>query len=130
MTELQWKCDVCKNVIGDDWAGWLYITQEEVDRAYEVDKAWHEFNESTNGKSFTLDDLSRMPDRAKWSVGCQQCFEAGKLIEVNSYDIEVSRIATYKDALDWTLHLMEKEWLHRSDWDNRIREASKVALDA
>ena len=130
MTELQWKCDVCDNVIGNSSDGWVYITQEEILRAYEVDKAWRDFDEETSGKVYTIDALINLPTYSVWSTACRECFDSGKVVEVESYDIEVDRISTYKDALDWTLHLMEKDWFHRTNWDSTVREASKATLDA
>lgn len=45
-------------------------------------------------------------------------------IEAGTYWIEVDRIATYADVLDWTAHLMEKNWFNETDWSDLLRNVA------
>ena len=42
----------------------------------------------------------------------------------DAYEISAERIATWRQFVWWTAHLMEKNWFGRSDWDELLHEVS------
>jgi len=45
------------------------------------------------------------------------------------YWFDASRISSPEQALNWTLHLGQKNWIHQTDWDTFVRELGFVAPD-
>ena len=43
--------------------------------------------------------------------------------EAATYWIEVDRIDTWAEVVEWTSHLAEKRWFHDTDWHTVMREA-------
>lgn len=123
--ELVWNCRECNKVAND---GWLTLPSAEFHKAMDAVAANKKFNETHEG-FFTLEDLMELPDGGSWSVICRGCYTED-MEGVADYDIELGRIASYKDALDWTLHLMEKNWFPHTNWEQAIRSASAETLDA
>jgi len=44
--------------------------------------------------------------------------------ERDTYEISSERISSWRQLAWWTAHLMEKNWLSLSDWDDLLRELS------
>lgn len=71
----------------------------------------------------TVDDLLRAPQPAKWHAEHDRCATGAR----DAYAIAVERISTLDDALSWTLHLMGKTWIQRTDWAPFIRKQLPAA---
>lgn len=64
----------------------------------------------------------RTPSGAiRWRTSHYGCFAGGAR---DTYEIGSERIATWRQLIWWTAHLMEKNWFARSDWDDLLREIS------
>lgn len=123
--ELIWDCRECKKIAND---GWLTLPSVEFHKAMNALAAYKEFGTKNDGPS-TVADLMALPDGGTWSVICRDCYTED-MEGMADYDIELDRISSHKDALDWTLHLMEKNWFPYTNWEEVLRSAIAENLDA
>lgn len=123
--ELLWNCRECNSVTND---GWLTLPGAELYKALDALKASDELSKKADGV-YTAADLMALPDGGEWSVICRGCYK-DEMESAADYDIDLDRIGSYKDALDWTLHLMEKSWFPNTNWEETIRSATPETLDA
>lgn len=68
--------------------------------------------------ALTVDDLLRPPPPAKWHIEHHRCASTTG----RAYEITTDRITTVADALDWTIHLMDKPWIGHTDWSDFIHQ--------
>lgn len=120
--ELDWLCLQCKRPIADG-EGDLLIRSSDL-RAFRRGQA----ELASKGTAFTVDgaeelrvvsvqDMVDAPDAAGWLPlhhGCDStpddCY----------YSIPVGGISTVLEVLEWTRHLLGKNWLQETDWDSVI----------
>ena len=65
----------------------------------------------------TVDDLLRPPPPARWRVEHTRCADTTR----RAYEVDAGRLTTVYDALHWTVHLMQKPWIGRTDWSEFVR---------
>lgn len=103
-------------------AGSINLYDAELDAA---EKAWadHEALQAAALRSpdplagaFSPGELMRLPRPARWRPEHARC-EAGRA----AYWVEVDRLTSELEALDWTVHLMGKPWIQYTDWDQFVR---------
>jgi hypothetical protein len=124
MHELEAICDVCKRVVADG-EGNLWVDMAEVEQVTVNERAWEQLeSEPQEGGAVTFSggSLLSYPAPARWRVDHASCDPAP---DANAYAIEVHRCRSWADLVLWTAHLMGKEWLLHSDWDELLRAASE-----
>lgn len=105
--ELQAICEVCVLPIADgDGAVWVRPPIPGSGREAE--------NELTSPRG----RRRAGGERVAWHVTHHDCARAGI-----SYCIEVERIRTWAAYLHWTGHLMGKDWISATNWDNLIMDS-------
>lgn len=125
MNEVFWMCDHCNKIASE---GWVWLRGAEVNKAYEAMEASTELNKRTGGV-YSLAELMELPDGGKWSIICSDCYKED-MERMNDYDIPIDRISTVNDVLDWTFHLMKKNWFEYTNWEELVRGAIPAKLDA
>ena len=117
MSGYEWRCDVCRELIAD---GEGYLTVDlaatvEAERAVVAIRREHETRKYLTGA-----DLTAYPDRVEWETLHRGC---DPHIDRPDYTIEVERIRTLSDLLDWNTHLHGKSWLDVTTWDRFIQRS-------
>ena len=76
--------------------------------------------------------VSSQPDRARWDWGHEDCLSRKWLPSyegdpVYRYHVPADRFDTPKKALDWTLHILHREFMGDSDWEGAVRRLHNVS---
>lgn len=109
---LQWICDYCGEPV-EDGKGYLTIPRDVGDMPARI-KTWEA---EPPGMIVTGAELMTYPSMIKWDTLHSGCDLGGH----GFYDIEVERIRSSTQMLEWTAHLMEKRWLKYTDWTEVVR---------
>ena len=111
-----WNCDVCGEAI-ELKAGYLTVSYVEIDAHR---KALQQWKDEHPGHIHTADELLEIPDSVKWKALHQGCDPEP---ESNDYWIPLDDCRTDSDLLDWTLHLIRKNWFQTTDWPETVQKA-------
>lgn len=115
-------CQVCHFSVTDG-AGFLWIDMSDV---HSGEEAWREKEtRQPGGSGVDLSELMTLPDPAPWRVHHRQCYPFST---VGSYVVEVDRIDTAAKLVRWTAHLMGKQWLRHTNWDEVLQSASGMDM--
>jgi hypothetical protein len=107
------NCDECgKNVKLKD--GILSIPFQKVREVQDQRGRWEKTHP---GPVLTVGDVVTFPPRVSWGWHHASCNANG-----SSYEIEGTRFDTIEKAMNWTLHLMEKNWFEFTDWRSVIEK--------
>jgi len=104
-------CDVCGKAVSIEDGG-LWISFKKVRDVQEARVAWEKNHKAD--VSGVIDWLG-YPGSIPWVWGHAGCGAEA------SYWIEASRFDTVTKALHWTIHLMDKNWLESTRWQDAIR---------
>ncbi|MDO5681236.1 MAG: hypothetical protein Q4G46_00205 [Propionibacteriaceae bacterium] len=107
--DVTWICDSCSRPIADG-DGYVQVLYDDKRRYRQERKAW---DAAHLGRIRCAADLLALPEPAKWHALHTDCDPSPG----TGYGFGVERIRTYRDALEWTVHLMGKVWLQDTDWD-------------
>jgi len=117
---LVWECDACRGPVADG-AGWLTIRYDDIGefrRAEAVSERKH-----SDGWN-----LLELPRPVVWHVWHKACDPD---IGSSDYCIDIERIRSVADLLEWTSHLMENTWLPLTTWRDVLRDqANALRRDA
>lgn len=117
-----WKCAECGQTVRSD-DGYLCVDQNAALREH-----WAAQARKASRDSWERIDLSNLPDVIHWQVLHRAC---DPNVDRSDYWIAVERCATAWQLLDWTAHLMEKNWVHQTDWSALIRRITiTLGVDA
>ncbi|MFE7229878.1 hypothetical protein ACFVAF_04220 [Streptomyces sp. NPDC057596] len=122
MLDLQLICDACgKPIKGAE--GYLWIDNDQINAVLKAASAWERKHTITDGplaggQMYSGADLFDYPEDIKWQAHHHAC-DSNQ--DANAYSIQANRIDTWAELLDWTAHLMEKDWLTHTDWDELLR---------
>lgn len=122
MTDLKVICNACSEPISRD-TGYLWINMSEVDQvAREMAERTRDRNQGKGPfKPYITvrgGDLLSYPTSVQWQAHHTVCDPDP---DGNAYHIAANRIDTWAELLDWTAHLMEKDWFTLTDWDDVLR---------
>jgi hypothetical protein len=115
---ITWLCRKCQNPIRP---GAGYITHNSATRiAYKT--AWTRHKEAHRGELYV--SLADMPDEqpAQWHPWHRTCDPHPN---DSGYWIDVDRCGTLAELIHWTGHLMSKNWISDTDWDDLLLRLGK-----
>ncbi len=106
------RCDVCgKEVqLGD---GVLSISFQKVREVQDQKAKWEKAHP---GPVLNVGDVLASPPCVSWTWHHCKCNVSG------CYEIEASRFDSIEKAMQWTIHLMEKNWFKFTDWRGVIEK--------
>jgi predicted GIY-YIG superfamily endonuclease len=125
-SEPVWACSNCHCGKG----AWLFMSREQ-DIAAETCRSWwkqyeYEMHTVSSWKPVDLGRVMSAPDEGKWTVLCSRCArDTGDYEPLDNvaYAIELTRADTWQKLMDWTIHLMEKDWFRYTNWADVMRKA-------
>lgn len=120
MLTIYWTCSTCGQKISNG-AGRLYFHPDETYDYRERVSDWHSMRK--NPHVMTASDFTTYPSSPQWRGVHHQCKPQTAEQYGYAYDIDVERICTLADVLEWTAHLMDKDWFADSDWQRVIHQA-------
>lgn len=112
---VSFSCVGCRQPIRDG-SGYLTVDHNEIDA---VRAAQAEWKDQHGDGLVNMDELLAYPEAARWRpwhAACDPDPDAWR-----SYTIEIHRLRSLAEIIDWTAHLMEKEWLIDTNWDQVLR---------
>jgi hypothetical protein len=118
MNDLTLICEICRFPIEGD-TGAIYATFPDINAARARER--EERHGAVEVSSIDIVDLLMEPGPIHWRTGH---YAHPEVQEVDSYEIDAVRIATWPALAHWTAHLMEKNWFALSDWDDLLREVA------
>lgn len=110
--DILWHCTTCSELAYD---GFIVLSGKEMQKAQKNMRASDEL--SRKG-SYSLEELMDLPKQGEWHCYCRK--HALEMPD-DGYYFEVSRALSFKDLLDWTFHLSNKNWFASTDWQSFIR---------
>jgi len=116
--QLVWTCDECGRPIRDG-DGWVTIGYADI-RAYRVAAAdWERRHPRGDGwRILSLGEYEDFPNPVRWHVWHRRCDPD---ITSEDYFIDIDRIRTVAQLLEWSSHLMEKTWFANTTWKDVLR---------
>jgi hypothetical protein len=114
MTDLTAICDGCHRPVLDG-TGWLGVRYSDIHRHRHERADW----DAAHPGAQTVADLMAMPEDITWHVYHDRC---DPLPAEDAYQIDIERIRSWHALAHWTSHLMAKNWLRDSDWDELLQE--------
>lgn len=127
--DLLWTCDKCQDLTGED--GFIILTGEEMNQALLCQEAQIASDVATHNeggfRALSLIDLMSTPRSGEWTSLCKK---HSLELPDSGYYFSIDRIQSYADALDWTLHLSEKNWFQFTNWTRFLRNRTTSRVDA
>lgn len=112
-TELIWNCWQCGDQI-DPPEGHIYVKFADIQGTQaDLDEWEDEYGEALH----TWDDIMRKPGPVRWMI-CHDVCDPDP--DADGYFIPLRRLRTPMHMLAWTAHLMAKNWLPLTDWDDLL----------
>ena len=122
MSDLILICESCRQpILGD--TGSVYVTYADINAKQAAQAEWRERHPA--GTAIDVVELLTLPAEIHWRTGHDRC--RGDR-DQGCYEIDAPQIATWPQLARWTAHLMGKNWLALSDWDEFLREAAGERL--
>jgi hypothetical protein len=127
---IEWLCHTCKKPVANG-KGYVHVHDNACSEVRQARRAWkkdlrekQKKSELGSWEAISLDDLMKLPDRVPWEVHHRKCDpNPGR----PGYWIGVERIRTYAQMLNWTAHLMSRNWLKDTNWRELIsRKTSHI----
>ena len=115
MTDLAAICDRCHREVPDG-AGYVCVRYEDIHRCWRETREW---KEAHPGEVHDLGELMGMPEDITWRMYHARC---DPWPDKDAYQIDVEQIRTWQQLAGWTSHLMAKNWVADSDWDELLHE--------
>lgn len=116
--ELDFVCDVCGRMVADH-EGCLVVRFADIGSYRRAEREW----KTVHGDGpHTVGQLLRMPEVVPWHIHHDACNPDTR---ADGYDIDVSRVRTWRSLLFETSRLMAKNWLALTDWPQVIGAAAE-----
>lgn len=117
-------CDVCGKPVTDPRRAALSLNTEasyQVAKAMRQEEAQYEAEaDAGHFHLLTAEELLAGPTAPPWLWSHDRCRPPHQ-----DYEISGERFVTTADALDWTLHLSEKNWWEAMSWASAVRRFFK-----
>jgi hypothetical protein len=116
--ELDFVCDVCGRLVADH-EGCLVVSFADIHDYRRADREWKQVH---GAGPHTVSEVLRLPEAVPWRIHHDACNpgQGG-----DGYDIDVSRVRTWRALLFETSRLMAKNWLALTDWPQVIGAAAE-----
>jgi uncharacterized protein YfeS len=109
-SDFKFVCDFCKKTINvNDEGGIIYVPKNAVLEAERITKEIEEMGKTGPIPANKIDIIS---STAYWRTSHYTCGQD----EYPEYQIDISRMKTAKQVIEWTSHLMEKNWIALTNW--------------
>lgn len=117
MSELTLICGRCSKPVATG-TGFLGVSLGEV-RQYQA--AVREWRKRNPGDCHDIHDLMAMPEEIVWRSRHYACAPGA---DDDAYEIAAERIQTWQRLTWWSAHLMGKNWIYATDWDELLEEVA------
>jgi hypothetical protein len=118
MTEITLICEACRRPMTDAEPGALSVPFAAI-RA-----SRREEREPRLDAAVDLAEFIALPDGPRWTARHYACQPADA---PDCYGISHDELRAWADVARWTAHLLAKNWLPASDWDEVLREAAGIS---
>jgi hypothetical protein len=121
--ELSIICTACKQPIDDGKPGSLEISMRDVGTCREQRAAWEAEHIASAGPGLTTvgwGALASQPDPARWQAFHDACTTSS----FGDYYVSADEVQNWQDLVARTAHLMGKQWLQFTDWDEVLEGAA------
>lgn len=120
--QIEYRCGVCREPV-DDGEGSIWVSMAEVHRSKEEAEREIVERRTTPTAEYVASRLVSVADlpedtRARWRVTHNACSEGDGTGE---YWFDVGRARTWHELVDWSAHLLEKDWLVHTRWDGFLQ---------
>lgn len=97
--------------------GVLVVYGHEISEYEKLFKEWGKSypRTETGSRLITSRELADLPHMVDWHWGHSDCVQDGVM-----YEITYDRFDNVEKVLNWTLHLMEKNWLEHTRWREAV----------
>jgi hypothetical protein len=140
-TRLMIRCEGCGVEVpptkGEVPGGVVHVLMSEVYKVQRLRQEWdkaHEIRgpdgEVWGHSSSGADLVENYPEAAHWAVHCMGCNPHADAGCEDCYWFDVDSARTWSKLVDWTAHLMTKNWLGYTDWRRLLDQASKADNDS
>jgi hypothetical protein len=121
-SRIEWTCAVCKEPIANR-QGYIVADVLAALDVLDAEQKWHEDHRPPAGELqvLTCRELSTYPPHVSWQVLHRKCDPRP---DYGDYAIEVERARSAWDLIWWTAHLMGKNWVPATNWDDVLRHAA------
>lgn len=118
MTDLTLICETCRRPVTGD-TGSIYVRLREITDARQARREWGEAH--PDGTAADIAEIIALPDDVHWRTAHDHCRSDH---DEGCYEIDAPQISRWPHVARWTAHLMAKNWLSLTDWDELLREMS------
>jgi len=115
-------CDVCHKPVSRGKAGALSVCATQVKRHEAEVRQW---KDAHPGPIVSGSAAQSYPRAVPWVWAHRTCQDGETGCDCG-YWFSGDRFDTTAKALGWTLHLMEKEWLASTEWEDAVRRFHSV----
>lgn len=115
--ELDFLCDFCGRPVPDH-EGCLVVFFTDIHDYRRADAEWQRLH---GEGPHTIGEVLNRPSSVPWRIHHDAC---NRDSDADGYDIDVSRVRTWRSLLLWTSRLMAKNWLALTDWPQVIGAAA------
>jgi len=134
--DLKFYCIVCKKEVADG-KGYVHLLGDvdeyrKLVREWEAThgRSWDSESEKwviggspETGKMYNASELLDHPEQPGWGVHHSKC-DPNR--ESGEYWFGVDRCRSYPELIDWTAHLLEKNWFTDTDWPEFLRQVLRT----
>lgn len=116
--ELDFVCDVCGRMV-DDHEGCLVVFFADITSYRRAEREW----KGVHGEGpHTIGQILGLPSHVPWHIHHDSCNPDR---DADGYDIDVSKVRTWRALVAETSRLMAKNWLALTDWPQVIGAAAE-----
>lgn len=130
VTSLTTYCLACRRDVTGSSKAVMHVSMVEVERYKNRRRDWLREHDQVNPlepgefRFISAAELESHPMPAPWCIHCDDCNphwdEGHNEACAGCYWFSLDRCRTPLDLLSWTAHLMGKNWLKHTDWDQLI----------
>lgn len=119
IVELEFICDSCSRPVANgDGSVFIWFVDLH-DRRRQLAE-WERIH-GGDSSAVDLADLLTHPDDVQWRIRHYDC----EPDDSDGYHIDVEHVRTWRGLVEWTSHLMEKNWLQETTWGALLGSAAR-----